>query len=180
MGDLEHGTEFERWYRSAHRQVLAGLIAYAGDAGRAAEATDEAFSRVLRDWETVRTKRSPTAWTFTMARNLLRRQLRRTSRERELMIALAVDPNEVHRDHADGIVAALEVSTLLRVLTKKQRLVVILHHGFDLSQENVAELLGISRSTVATTLHDSRRILSEAMSGERPARRRSPAPEGRR
>jgi hypothetical protein len=43
-GDESDGR-YASWYGSAHRQVLAALVAYCGDLGAAADATDEAFAR---------------------------------------------------------------------------------------------------------------------------------------
>jgi RNA polymerase sigma-70 factor (ECF subfamily) len=160
MEDLSRPDDgFESWYRTAHRQVVAALTAYSGDLGASAEATDEAFSRACAVWPSVRLMASPTGWTFVVARNVLRRNKRRFRLEGKRMGAEARVRSIEQSDDAETVHGALEVADALRSLTKRQRDIVVLHHGLDLSQDVVAALLGISRSTVATTLMDTRHIL---------------------
>jgi RNA polymerase sigma-70 factor, ECF subfamily len=150
--------DFARWYRTAHPHIVAALVSYSGDLAAATEATDEAFSRAFAEWTSVGCMTSPIGWTFVVAGNLLRRHKRRWRLESERMGAEARTRSTEESDDAD-VVLALEVAEALRRLTKRQRDVVVLHHGLDLSQDDVAALLGISRSTVATTLMDARRVL---------------------
>ena len=58
---------------------------------------------------------------------------------------------------------ATEVWELVRRLPRRQREVVVLRHVADLTEERVATVLGISRSTVSSTLVDAHRRLAELM-----------------
>jgi RNA polymerase sigma factor (sigma-70 family) len=157
MSNLDQDSNFEQWYRSAHRRVLAAMITYCGDLARAQDATDHAFSTVVASWPDVLDKDCPVAWTFTLARNALRHQWRRKTRERHLLEQGNVLGASIQPDHAGAVAAALELSAVLSCLTTKQRTVVIAHLGFGVPQQDVAALLGVSRSTVATTLFDARK-----------------------
>jgi RNA polymerase sigma-70 factor (ECF subfamily) len=159
-------TNFESWYPTAHRQVLAALVAYCGDLTEAAEAADEAFVRAFAKWDRVRAMSSPVGWAFVVGRNVVRRRARRRRREMELAGLEARRQLVAGRDDADAVLAAYDVAVTLSVLSPRQREVVVLHHGLDLSQEQVAKLLGVSRSTVATTLMDARSALGVPTKGE--------------
>ncbi|HEV8065322.1 MAG TPA: sigma-70 family RNA polymerase sigma factor [Acidimicrobiales bacterium] len=154
---------FTEWYLAAHRRVLAALIAYGGDYEEASDATDEAFARAFARWERVSVMASPEGWAFVVARNALRRSVRRRSRERSVAVTSAA--TEAARDASSPGLAAIELAGVLAVLSERQREVVVLHHGLDLAQETVASLLGISRSTVATTLLDARVALGVTTKG---------------
>ena len=67
------GDGFAEWYQENYRRVFASVLMVSGDHGAAADAVDEAFARALERWSRVRAMDSPSGWTFTVARNLLRR-----------------------------------------------------------------------------------------------------------
>jgi RNA polymerase sigma factor (sigma-70 family) len=162
---MEDRMLFETWYPAAHRQVLAALVAYCGDLAAASEATDEAFARAFARWRDVGQMTAPAGWAFVVARHQLGRTAVRSSRERATAptLAWAAGGRSDARDDTGRVEAALEVAEALRPLSTRQREVVVLHHGLDLAQDEVADLLGISRSTVATTLLDARRALGLAV-----------------
>ena len=70
---------FEDWYREHYRHVFASVLVVSGNRPATADAVDEAFARALERWPRVRTMDSPLGWTFTVARNLLRRSARRAA-----------------------------------------------------------------------------------------------------
>jgi RNA polymerase sigma-70 factor (ECF subfamily) len=156
---------FSDWYPAAHRRVLAAMVSYCGIFAEACEATDEAFARAFGRWDRVGRMASPEGWAFVVARNVLRRRARRQTRERSLAVAFAAGAASASRDASEAVVAAIELASVLAVLSERQREVVVLHHGLDLAQDTVAALLGISRSTVATTLLDARVALGVTARG---------------
>jgi RNA polymerase sigma-70 factor (ECF subfamily) len=141
---------FANWYSGCHSRVLAVLTVVSGDADVASEATDEAFARALARWDRVRAMRSPTGWTYRVALNELRRQLRRQGRERELL--QTVGAFEGMQDSYMW----LEVMEAVRHLTTRQRTVLALLYIADLPQQEVARLMRVSRGTVASTLADAK------------------------
>jgi RNA polymerase sigma factor (sigma-70 family) len=162
--------DFESWYRDAHPRLVATLLLVTGDLGLAADSVDEAFARALERWDRVRSMASPTGWTFRVARNVSRRSLRRSALERRL---LARSPRP-----ADVPAPAGEIWRIVSDLPLRQREVVVLRHVADLPEAEIAETLGITRSTVSSTLRDAHarlgRLLDEPTDHDQPASRKEP------
>jgi RNA polymerase sigma factor (sigma-70 family) len=111
----------------------------------------------LERWDRVGTMDSPTAWVFKVALNHARRSARRRTVERRLLI----------RNAAEAAVPAPagEIWEIVSALPPRQREVVVMRHVGDLKETEIADVLGISRSTVSSTLADAHnrlgRILDE-------------------
>ena len=105
----------------------------------------------------MRTRANPDGWTYTVAMNLVRRRARRRSRERELV---AVTPAG-GSDSTDQS-ATLRFTELVAPLPERMRQVVVLRHVADLTEPMIAEVLGITRGTVSSTLRDAHARLAEA------------------
>jgi RNA polymerase sigma-70 factor, ECF subfamily len=157
--------DFESWYRDAHPRLVATLLLVTGDLGLTVDSVDEAFARALERWDRVRSMASPTGWTFRVARNVSRRSLRRSALERRL---LARSPRP-----ADVPAPAGEIWRIVSGLPLRQREVVVLRHVADLPEAGIAETLGITRSTVSSTLRDAHarlgRLLDEPTDHDHPA-----------
>src|SRR5262249_32932054 len=85
-------AEFADWYRDHYRRVYASVLVVSGDRGATADAVDEAFARAWERWSKVRVMESPAGWTFTVARNLVRRGAKRRTRERSVVQPVPVAP----------------------------------------------------------------------------------------
>ncbi|HJR25562.1 MAG TPA: sigma-70 family RNA polymerase sigma factor [Acidimicrobiales bacterium] len=144
--------DFEGWYRREHPVLLASMVLVSGQPELAREAVDEALTRALERWERVSAMSSPGGWTYKVALHCLRRRSRRAALERRLLGRL----------HRHGAVAppAGEAWEVVRSLPARQRAVVVLRYVADLSQAEIAEVLGITRSTVSSTLTDAHRALA--------------------
>jgi RNA polymerase sigma factor (sigma-70 family) len=148
--------EFDEWYEMAHPRVLATVLLVPGDLDRAADATDEAFTRALARWSSVGRMQSPIGWTVRVAINVSRRRIRRSSIEARLL-RREVPP-------ADVPAAAGEAWMAVRDLPERQRQVVVMRYVADLPEAEIAKSLGISRSTVSDALTDARRRLAVLLS----------------
>jgi len=142
---------FEAWYSDSHARVLHVLIVVSGDPDAASEATDEAFARALARWQRVRAMTSPTGWTCRVALNQLRRRRRRQRHEEQLLMSAS---GSAWTDQ--DLSLWLQVLDAVRTLTVRQRTVLALTYVADLPQDEVAKMLRVSRSTVASTLADAR------------------------
>ena len=142
MADGDEG--FEGWYRAVHPRLVTTLAAVTGDADVAREATDEALARALERWRRVSAMTSPEAWTYTVALNVARRRFRRRRREREVAAGLGAPPPLAG--------PAGELWALVGSLPERQREAVVLHHVGDLTEAQVAEVMGGARGTVSTNL----------------------------
>jgi RNA polymerase sigma-70 factor (ECF subfamily) len=108
---------------------------------------DEAFARALEHWDRVSLMVSPSGWVYKVALHHARRAGRRASIERRLHLG--------HRTRDEVPSPAGEVWHLLSQLSARQREVVVLRHIADLKEAEIGHVLGISRSTVSSTLADA-------------------------
>ena len=147
------GASFDDWYRSEHSRLVAALLLITGDLALATESVDEAFARALERWGRVRAMASPTGWTFRVAHNLSRRAQWRSGLERRLLARPA--PSRRTRSRGE--------SALVSELPARQREVVVMRHVAGLGEAEIAEALGISRSTVSSTLRSAHDRLGHAI-----------------
>jgi RNA polymerase sigma-70 factor, ECF subfamily len=151
---------FDTWYASARPKVLTSVALWCGSLDVAADAADEAFARALARWPRVRSMASPAGWTATVAINVARRQARRRQLERTLLRRRA--PEDVLPAPAG------EVFDTIAALPERQRTIVLLRYVHDLPLGEIAELLGVARSTVTTSLTDAYRRMRPLLVEESP------------
>lgn len=149
---------FERWYQREHPRLVASLLLVAGDIHVAQDAADEAFARALARWDRVGRMDSPNGWTYKVALNLLRRRGRRAARERELLSR--------QRPVGEVPAPAGEAWDAVRQLPPRQRTAVVLKYVADLTEEQVGAAMGVSRSTISSSLADARRTLGQLLCDE--------------
>jgi len=109
-------------------------------------------------WPRVQRMDSPAGWTFRVALNVVRRRERRRSLERRLLARKAPTP--------DVPAPAGEAWALVAELPERQRTAVVLRFVADLTEHQIAEAMGISRSTVSSTLADAKRRLAGSLEEE--------------
>jgi RNA polymerase sigma factor (sigma-70 family) len=152
----EH-LEFEAWYREEHRALVAWLAVVASDQGLAEDAAAEAFARAFARWDRVREMDSPTGWTYTVALNVVRRQVRRRAVEERLLHRSAAR----QPPHTETI--SPEVWAAVAALPLRQRTAIALRYVLDMSQADIADLMGIAPGTVSATLTAARSRLSKVL-----------------
>jgi len=145
-------SDFEDWYAAQHRRLFTSLFVLSGDWDVASDATDEAFARALQHWARVREMTSPAGWVYRVGVNVVRRGARRRAFERRVLPRLHVD--------APAPAPAGEVWDLVRALPDRQRTAVVLRYVADLEERDIAQVMGVARGTVASTLSDARRSLA--------------------
>lgn len=146
---------FEAWYLANHARLVSSLVLVCGDLDLTRDAVDEACARALVRWDRVRAMDSPTGWTYRVALNVVRRRARRAALERRLLRRHAV-PREVPAP-------AGELWTVVAGLPPRQRTAIVLRYVADLTQTEVAEVMGITRSTVVSLLSDAHARLAELL-----------------
>lgn len=146
---------FEDWYRREYRTIVRTLLLVTGNRDVAVEAASEACARALERWERVSVMASPSGWTYVVGLNVARRALRRAKIEALVLRRDAVPP-PLRED-------APELWQAVRKLPRRQRVAVVLHYVADLSQRDVAAVMGVAEGTVAATLHAARRHLAESL-----------------
>ena len=141
--DHDH-VDWERLYRHAYPSVYRALVATLLDADLAADALQDAFVAGLD---------RPPPHDSNVAGWLFRVAMRKAGRaRRRRMLTLQVGAVSPERDQIAALLDRLSVGQLLQLLTPRQRSIVVAYFYLDQTQEQIAELLGIRRGTVAATI----------------------------
>ena len=135
---MRDDADFELFTASAEPRLRHALVATLGvDVGR--EATCEALAYAWEHWSRIRTMEHPVAYLYKVGRSQSRRY-RRPLRPVPVKNAAA----------SPWFEPALEPA--LRQLTEPQRIAVVLIHGFQWTHQEVADLIGVERTTVQNHL----------------------------
>lgn len=140
---LSDGTvvgTFTDWAAEAEPRLRQSLTALFG-VQEGLEATADALAFAWERWPDIVVMENPVGYVYGAARNMGRRRLSRRP------VFLPV-PDQRTQWVEPGLPSALAG------LSEQQRLVVALLHGYQWTMSEVAELLGISKSTVQN--HDDR------------------------
>ena len=154
-------SDFDEWYLALYPRLHTSIRIACGSVDEADEVVAEAIARASARWDRVRAMDNPDGWTYTVALNLVRRRARRRSRERELAV-VAAGAATASTDQS----ATLRFTELVAPLPDRMRQVVVLRHVADLTEPMIAEVLGISRGTVSSTLRDAHARLAEQLTAE--------------
>ena len=155
---IANPTDFEAWYRAVHPRLVTLLAASTGDAELAREAADEALARAFQRWEHVSEMVSPTGWTYKVSLNVARRSARRRTLERRLLRRI--------RQHEDVPGPTGELWLIVADLAPRQRTAVLLRHVGQLTEQEIADVMGVARGTVSSTLRSAYRRLGAALTAE--------------
>lgn len=152
--------EFVQFVRTSSPGLLHTAWLLCGDAHRAEEMVQESFERVYLKWGRVTKDGQPLAYTRRVLINLNTDRWRRTRKE-------SLTSDGELRDAATPRGSCVEdrdlVVRLLRLLPQREREVVVLRHYADLSEHDVAELLGVSVGTVKSSASRGLATLRAAM-----------------
>jgi RNA polymerase sigma factor (sigma-70 family) len=134
---------FERFVRDVEPRLRRALVAaYGGQRGR--EATAEALSWAWENWDRVRAMKYPHRYLFQVGRS-------RTRARRQRVVFEVNDAAERHVEPRLG--------PALARLSERQRIAVVLVHGFGWTHREVAELTGSRPTTVQNHLERGLRKL---------------------
>lgn len=136
----------ERWgalYAQLHPNLMRALAATCGTYEGVEDAIQDAFAAALK--QAPADLRSPEAWLFVVALNKMRNQQRRT----RLAVRLRLTPPAQPHDLDDALRRADVVSTLQK-LTFRERELLVAKYYVGMSQEEIAQHMGIARGTVAS------------------------------
>lgn len=156
MGDE---TDFEAWYETVNRRLVASLAALTHEPELAHDLAAEAMARCLARWDRRRPANS-TAWTFRVALNLAKRHWRRRRREVDALARLDAAPVD-----SEVSEPAVELWRAVAELPARQRQAVVLRYLGDLREADVAAAMGIAPGTAAATLSKARSSLATRLGG---------------
>jgi RNA polymerase sigma-70 factor (ECF subfamily) len=152
--DFLEGGGFDALFRACAADVHGYVFSLLGDRSSAEDVTALAFERLYRSRARLDHARgTPRAWLFAIARNAALDELRR--RRRQPRPRPDADPAGEH-DAGQEIEQAERRATVraaLATLTPREREVVLLKFHGQLSNGELARVLGVSESNAGTRVH---------------------------
>ena len=154
-------TSFGDWYREAQPGILESLLRVVNRRSLAEDALEEAFEKAFTRWERVQAMRSPNGWVYRVAVNAARRQLSREVREGERLAFVGAGTRAVPPPGG-------EAWLLVGDLPVRQRTAVVLRHVAGMTEAEIARAMGVTRSTVSSSLASAYRTLARTLSEHEP------------
>jgi RNA polymerase sigma factor (sigma-70 family) len=165
-------TQFSLWY-DAHRSTVYRYVRFRVATREAAEdVTSEVFLKALRSFARYDASRaSPRTWLLRIARNAVTDHLRALRRKGSLHVTLDRVPDLVAGEESPEVRVLREervqaVLNATRTLRSGDQEILSLRYGSGLSNQEIAEAMGISQNAVAVRLHRALKRLREAVVGE--------------
>jgi RNA polymerase sigma-70 factor (ECF subfamily) len=146
VGGDQADQEFDQLFLANFSRVREISARIVGDRAVAEEIAAEAFARAYARWSKVRRYDNPVAWVVRTASNASIDVLRR---RRADLPEVPVDQETATR----LVEIRASLVPALRSLPRRQRQVVVLRYVADLTDDQVAEVLGVSAGTVKVHLH---------------------------
>jgi RNA polymerase sigma-70 factor (ECF subfamily) len=144
----EHATTVERAFAAHYRDVYRYALALTRSPADADEVTAEVFERALRTWRSEPDRVE--AWLLLTARRIATDRWRRARRLVGILHGLP------QRERADAGEERVEFWTwfdaVSRVLTGRQREALVLRYQRDLTDADIASILGLSESGVRSLI----------------------------
>jgi RNA polymerase sigma-70 factor (ECF subfamily) len=152
-------VDFTSFYKAQAPRLVRTVAVVIQDPALAEEVVAEAFARAWVRWPQVRACQEPAAWVMRVALNQSRDRFRRGAIERRL--ARVVARAEVVDDPPPP--TDWKLWEAVRGLPDRERTLVALRYLADLTQDEIAQVLGIPSGTVASGLHRARRRLAAVL-----------------
>ncbi len=162
---------FDEFFAATWSRLYRTAYAVAGDHASAEDALQSAFARAYSSWRRVSRVDHPEAYVRRMVVNEILDQRRRAWWRRERPRA---ETPETPADGADltGDLVADRASlwAAVRDLPPRQRAVIVLRYYEDLTEREIAEILGCAPGTVKSQASDAlatlRRLAADPMTGD--------------
>jgi RNA polymerase sigma-70 factor (sigma-E family) len=158
VGEQDDREEFTRWARARQGHLLRASLLLTGDRQRAEDLVQEALTKVAMRWGRLRLT-SPDAYARTVIYHDNVSWWRK--HRREVLTAYDVEQVSAAPEPERRILLLAALATL----TPRQRAVIVLRYFEDLTERQVAEMLGVSVGTVKSQTHVSLRRLRDAAPG---------------
>jgi RNA polymerase sigma-70 factor (ECF subfamily) len=159
---MTRADEFDQFYQRWEPQVRRYLLWLDGDPAVIDDAAQDTMWTAHKYWGAVRQMEKPQAWLFKVAGQRLHRAQALQQRQ-----GLSTDPCELpQRAGPDDVALRVKELTLLeavRKLPERQRTAIALRWQLDLSNGEIATVMGVSVNTVKTFLRLGRDTLETVL-----------------
>lgn len=144
MDDRE--AEFAAFFAASWPRLFRTTYAIAGDRQRTEDALQTAFAQAWSAWAKVAAADDRLAYVRRMAINAALSRHRKASSRREAVVAVL--PETAQPSGEDALLTSDETWQAVRALAPRQRAVVVLRYYEDLSEQEIADVLGCRPGTV--------------------------------
>jgi len=155
---------FHQFFETHHVELARMASLITGDSSVADDLAADALAEIWRYWDRVNAADDPLAYARGILVNVARGWNRRHALEERGTRLLGVFRREDRAAEAD-VPAALDVRAALGRLPYRRRACVVLRYAFDLSEREVADVLGISVGTVKSQTSRGAAQLATFLSG---------------
>jgi RNA polymerase sigma factor (sigma-70 family) len=145
---------FETLFRECAADVHGYAISLLGDRASAEDVTALAFERLYRSRARLdRTRGTPRGWLFSIARNAALDELRRRRRQPLDVTDVELSPDTALDEAIEHTERRASLRAALLTLPPREREVVLLKFHGQLTNAELARVLGISESNAGTRVH---------------------------
>lgn len=138
---VDKREDFRALHAASSVDLFRVALSLCGSRDTAHEMVQEAFARTFAAWGRIRS--NPAGYAYRTVINLARRHARRQSIERAFL-AVRRSPQDAPGPSPDTVL----VESLLHGLSTNQRAVLVLRYFSDMTEAEVADVMGIPTSTV--------------------------------
>ena len=138
--------EYDAVYAALWPRLVRTAYAVSGDLGVAEDAVQTAFAKAYRSWRRISRMEAPVAYLRKMAVNEVLNDRRLARRRHE--ITSAEPPERAAAGTADDALTHDEMWRAVLSLPPRQRAVLVLRYYEDLSEQQIADVLGCRPGTV--------------------------------
>ena len=153
----------EELYRRHGAMVLRRARRILGNEEAAKDAMQEVFVKVMRERESFRGEASPVTWLYQVTTNLCLNKIRDASRRRALLAE-----NVAHGEQASPEAAPEDrtaVAAMLAALPEELREIAVYYYVDEMNQDEIADVMKVSRRTVGNRLEEFRVVAKAALEG---------------
>ena len=153
-GAVQAEDWFEALYRASAADVHAYVASLLSDRTAAEDIVALAFERAFRRRRLFNPRRgSPRAWLFAIARNAALDELRRRTRTAAMASDAAAVADALVGEDADAVARRMAVRAALARLAPRDRELILLKFHAQLTNAELARVLGTSETNAGTRLH---------------------------
>jgi len=150
-------------FRDHHLELVRLAAMMLGDIPAAEDVVQDAFERLHRHWRQIREPSSGLAYARSCVLNGCRTAHRRVAVARKYAPRLAGRQGDDARDPVAAVDDGAQVLAALRLLTHRQREVVVLRYYADLDVAEIAETLRITPGAVRAVINRALAVLGRAV-----------------
>ena len=157
------GCTFEEYAGIAWPSLYRYAYLLAGNHADAEDIAQQTLVNAYRSWSRVKGSDSPAAYLCRMLTNTYVSQRRPKGRRLELLTDAPPEPGHAR---VGGPEERMALWPHVKSLPPRQRAVIVLRYYEDLSEQEIADVLGCSRGNVKSTAHHALKALRAALGSD--------------